>query len=129
LVSASAWGIAAAVVVAGVLLVAGVQKVARPVQWRTQSAGLGVPSSIASVVPLVEIAVGAALLVQWQRHAFAWVAVALFATFTALLALRLAQGQRPPCACFGTLSSRPIGGGHIARNFAFIAIAVLAATL
>ena len=127
--SQSAWGIAAAAVVACVLLVAGVQKVARPVEWRTQSAGLGVPSAIASVVPFVEVAVGAALLVQWQRHAFAWVALALFATFTGLLAIRLAQGQRPPCACFGALSSRPIGASHIARNFAFIAIAVLAATL
>lgn len=125
----SAWGIAAAAVVAGILLLAGVQKLARPLEWRTQSAGLGVPALVARVVPFFEIVLSAALLVQWQRHAFAWAAVALFAIFTGLLALRLAQGQRPPCACFGALSSRPIGAGHLARNFAFIAIAVLAATL
>lgn len=127
--SGSAWGIAAAAVVAGVLLLAGVQKVARPTEWRTQSAGLGVPSNVGNVVPFVEIALGAALLVQWQRHAFAWAAAGLFAIFTGLLALRLSQGQRPPCACFGALSSRPIGAGHLARNVAFIATAVLAATL
>lgn len=127
--SRAAWGIAAAAVIAGVLLLAGVQKVARPADWRTQSAGLGVPAIVATTVPFVEIALGAALIVQWQRHALSWVAAALFATFTGLLAVRLAQGQRPPCACFGALSSRPIGAGHLARNLVFIAIAVAAATL
>ena len=116
-------------VVAGVLLVAGVLKLARPSEWRAQSAGLGVPKLVASSVPFVEIGVGAVLLVQWQRHAFAWAAVALFAAFTALLGLRLAHGERPPCACFGALSSRPIGAGHLARNAVFIVISVLAATL
>ena len=127
--SSSSWGIAAAAVVAGVLLLAGVLKLARPTEWRTQAAGLGVPALITTVVPLVEIGIGAALLVQWQRHAMAWVAVAMFALFTALLGVRLAQGQRPPCACFGALSSRPIGASHVIRNAVFIAIAVMAATL
>lgn len=127
--SRSAWGIAAAAVVAVVLLLAGVLKLARPADWRAQDVGLGVPALIANVVPFVEIGLGAALLVQWQRHVVAWGAVALFAAFTALLGLRLVQGQRPPCACFGSLSSRPIGAAQIARNAVFITIAVLAATL
>ena len=127
--SRSAWGIAAAALVAGVLLLAGVLKLARPREWRTQAAGLGVPGRAAAVVPFVEIAIGAALLVQWQRHALAWAAVALFVMFTTLIGLRLAQGQRPPCACFGALSSRPIGAGHVARNVVFIVAAVLSATL
>jgi hypothetical protein len=88
-----------------------------------------VPALIANVVPFVEIGLGAALLVQWQRHVVAWGAVALFAAFTALLGLRLAQGQRPPCACFGSLSSRPIGAAQIGRNAVFIAIAAAAAVL
>jgi len=125
----STWGVAAAVVVAAVLLLAGVSKLARPAQWREQAAGLGVPVLIAAATPLLEIALGATLLVQWQRHAVAWGAVVLFAVFTALLCVRLAQGQRPPCACFGALSSRPIGAGHLARNAGFIALAVLAAVL
>ena len=111
----------AGVVVAAVLLLAGVLKLARSIDWRAQAAGLGVPKPVATIVPLVEIGIGAALLVQWQRHAFAWAAVALFASFTALLGLRLAHGQRPPCACFGA--------GHVARNVVLIAAAVLAATL
>ncbi len=127
--SRSAWGIAAAVVVAAVLLIAGVLKLARSAEWRAQAKGLGVPGPLAPVVPFIEIALGAALLVQWQRHNFAWAAVVLFAAFTGLLGLRLAQGQRPPCACFGSLSSRPIGAGHLARNAVFIAIAAFAAIL
>ncbi len=122
-------GVVAAVVVAAVLLLAGVLKLARPSEWRTQAAGLGVPHVLAAAVPFVEIGLGAALLVQWQRHAVAWVAVALFAAFTALLGLRLAQGRRPPCACFGSLSSRPIGAVHIVRNIGLLAMGVLAATL
>lgn len=127
--SSSDAGIVAAVVVAGVLLVAGVLKLAQVANWRAQAAGLGVPALVATALPFVEIALGAALLVQWQRHAVAWAAVALFVAFTALLGLRLAQGQRPPCACFGALSARPIGAVHMARNVGFIAIGVLAATL
>lgn len=122
-------GVMASVAVAAVLLVAGVGKVASPAAWRTQAAGMGVTGPIAAVVPFVELLLGALLVVQVQRHVFAWAAVVVFAVFTALLALRLAQGRRPPCACFGSLSVRPIGPGHLARNAVFIAIAVLAATL
>ena len=122
-------GIAAAVVVAAVLLLAGVLKLARPNDWRAQASGLGVPAMLAAVVPFFEIGLGAALLVQWQRHIVAWIAVVLFVAFTALLGLRLAQGQRPPCACFGSLSSRPIGAPTMVRNAVFLAIAVLAAIL
>lgn len=127
--SRSGWGMVAAVVVAAVMLLAGVLKLARPGEWRAQATGLAIPGPFATVVPMFEIGLGAALLVQWQRHWFAWVAVGVFVAFTGLLGLRLLQGKRPPCACFGSLSSRPIGIGHIARNALFIAIAVFAATL
>lgn len=125
----TAWGVAAAVVVAVVLLVAGVSKLARPVQWRSQAAGLGVPASVAPVVPIVEVIVGSLLLVQLHRHALAWTAAALFGSFTLVLVVNLARGNRPPCACFGSLSSKPIGPSHVARNVLFIAVALLAATL
>lgn len=127
--SQSSYAVVAALVVAVVLLLAGVSKLAQSEQWRSQAAGLGVPQPLAVVVPYVELMLGALLLVQLQRHAVAWLAVGLFGAFTALLALRLAQGQRPPCACFGSLSSKPIGPGNLARNAVFIAIAVMAAVL
>ena len=122
-------GVIAAVVVAAVLVSAGVSKVARPAAWRAQATGMGVPGSIASVVPFVELVVGSLLLAQVQRHVVAWSAVGLFVAFSALLALRLAQGRRPPCACFGSFSIRPIGPGHLVRNALFVVLAIAAAIL
>jgi uncharacterized membrane protein YphA (DoxX/SURF4 family) len=117
----------ASLVVAAVFLVSGASKIATPSAWRASLAGLGVPSWLAVPVPVVELAVGALLLVQWHRAAVAWVAVVVLVVFTALLVRRLAQGQRPPCACFGSLSSKPIGVGHLVRNAAFLAAALVAA--
>jgi len=125
--SGSAVGVVAAVVVAVVLLVAGVTKLAQPRQWRSQAAGLGVPRLVAAPVPYIELVLAALLLVQLQRPVVAWLAVVLFVAFTVLLVVRLAQGQRPACACFGSLSAAPIGPGHVARNAVFIALAMVAA--
>lgn len=127
--SRSSVAVAAAVVVGGVLLLAAISKLARPQLWRAQSAGLGVPWTVAVLVPFVELSLGALLLVQLHRQVVAWAAVVLFVAFSALLARRLAQGQHPPCACFGSLSSKPIGPGQLARNALFVALAILAATL
>jgi hypothetical protein len=49
----------------------------------------------------------------------------LLVAFTALLMVRLLQGRRPPCACFGALSSKPIGWGNVARNAVFLALAAV----
>ena len=117
----------AAVVVAGVFLLAAVTKLAGAAEWQRQALGLGVPRAVAAVVPFVEASLGALLLVQWHRAAVAWCTVAVLVAFTVLLVLRLAQGQRPPCACFGSLSAQPIGPWHVVRNLVFIAIAVVAA--
>ena len=127
--SRSTWGAVAAVVVGVVFLVAAVTKLARPAAWRTQSADLRVPWPVAAVVPYVEAVVGALLVVQAMRHAVAWAAAALLVAMTALLAGRLAQGEHPPCACFGAWSASPISMRHVVRNLVFIAVAVMAAVL
>ena len=98
-------------------------------EWRAQSAGLGVPWWLARPVPYVEVALGSLLLVQWQRQAVAWCAVAVLVAFTALIGWQLAHGRRPPCACFGSWSAKPIGRGHLARNLVLIVVAVAAAVL
>lgn len=127
--SASAWGAVASVAVATVFLLAAVTKLARPAAWRAQSGDLGVPWPVAAVVPYVEAVIGALLLVQFQRQVVAWCAVAVLVSFTAVLLVRLAQGQHPPCACFGSWSAAPIGAVSIVRNLVFIAVAVAAAML
>ena len=117
----------AAVVLGAVFLAAGVLKLSALAQWRSQAAGLGVPSSVASLVPYIELVVGALLLVQLQRSFVAWVAAAVLLAFSAVLALQLQRGLRPPCACFGSLSARPIGAGTLVRNGVLLAVALVAA--
>lgn len=125
--SAHTVGVVAAVVVAVVLLVAGISKLSSPHRWRDEASDLGVHVAVATPVPYVEVVLGALLLVQLQRSIVAWVALALFVGFTALLVVRLAQGRRPRCACFGSLSAAPIGVSHVVRNLLFIALALVAA--
>ncbi len=121
------FGVIAAVAVGAILLLAGTTKVARPAAWRAEADGMGVRGVVAAVVPWTELVVGGALAAQVQRHWTAWLAVGLFAAFTALIAVRLGQGRRPPCACFGSLSAKPLGPGHLLRNAVFVALAVVAA--
>ena len=122
-------GVIAAVVTGVVLLVAAITKLAAPQSWRQQAADLGVPAVAAASVPYVEAVLGALLVVQFQRVVMAWCAVVLLTAFTVLLVVRLAQGRRPPCACFGSLTPKPIGPASVVRNVVFIAVPVLAATL
>ena len=117
----------AAALALGLLFIgAGVSKAVMGAAWPAQAQRLGTPRLVAVAVPWVEIIVGAAVA---ARLAITWsviAAVALLATFTALLVARLASGDRPPCACFGAWSTRPLSWWHVARNVAMIALAVIA---
>jgi uncharacterized membrane protein YphA (DoxX/SURF4 family) len=116
-----------ALLVGAAFVVSGVAKLARPDLWRAQAADLGAPRFAITTLPSLELAVGALLVAQWQRSLMASVAAALLAAFTALLSVRIAQGRRPPCACFGSLSARPIGWQHLVRNGLLLGAAAVAA--
>ena len=118
-------GVAAGVAVGAALLVAGVTKLARP-SWVRDAGALGVPRWLARSVPFVELAVGAGLVTGLARRPLAWVAVALLAAFTWVVARSLAAGRRPVCACFGAWSQRPIGPATLVRNGALLLLAVVA---
>lgn len=124
--SAHVASVLAAAAVGATLLVSGASKLAAR-DWPAQAAALGVGRRLASVVPGVELALGAALVVGLARRAAALAAVALLCAFTALLAVRLIQGVRPVCACFGRLSRRPIGWTTLARNVVLIGLAAVVA--
>jgi uncharacterized membrane protein YphA (DoxX/SURF4 family) len=119
-------GTAAAVVVGVVLMLSGAAKLFAPA-WPAQAAELGAPRWAVPVVPWVEVVLGSLLAAGVGRPATAWLAAALLTAFTVLVAVRLAQGRRPPCACFGRLSTRSIGAGTIVRNVVLIGLAVVAA--
>jgi len=121
------WGWAAAIALGTVLLLSGALKVVgRPV-WREQAAALGVPRAVAKVVPFVELALGALLVVDVWRPAAAIVAGLLLIGFTVFLVRLLRRGNRAPCACFGSLSRQELGWSAVVRNLVLIALAIVAA--
>lgn len=121
-------GALASIVLGIVFLVAGGSKLAAGRSWPVQARDLGTPAWMIPILPWLELAVGAALVVQLVEPIPAVVALLLLVGFTAAIAVRLAAGERPACACFGAWSAKPIGAGHLARNAALIAVALLAIT-
>ncbi|MEO7369543.1 MAG: MauE/DoxX family redox-associated membrane protein [Ilumatobacteraceae bacterium] len=119
--------VALSVLLGAVFVVSAVMKLAAPQQWRGQAAELGVPPAVATVVPFAELLVGALLIAQLARHVVALVAGVMLVAFTGLLVVRLSQGRRPPCACFGAWSTKPIGWLDVVRNAVFVAVAVVVA--
>lgn len=118
-------GVVASIVLGGLFLLAGASKIAAGDSWPAQARGLGAPAVVVPIVPWGEIALGAVLVGQVAPVPAAIVALVLLAAFTVLIVVRLAQGRRPPCACFGAWSAKPIGPGHLARNAAMAALAVV----
>lgn len=116
----------AAVVLGCAFLLAGASKIASGGQWPAHARGLGAPRVAIPLLPWIEIALGAALVVQLARPVAATAALLLLLAFTALIARRLAAGEHPPCACFGAWSAKPLGPGHLVRNATLIVVAVLA---
>lgn len=120
-------GIVAGIVVGLALAVAGVLKLLDGPGWIRQAADMGVGRPVSSVVPFVEIGLGVLvashLLAPWPAIG----AVVLMTAMTILIVTRLLDGSRPPCACFGTRSKRPLGAFHVVRNLVLLAVAVIAA--
>lgn len=119
--------VAASVAVGAVFVVAGASKLASGPAWRANATALGAPGWSIPLVPWVELAVGALLVVQVAPPWPAVVAVALLLAFSALIALRLRAGEHPVCACFGQWSASELGPRHLVRNGVLIAVAAIAA--
>ena len=108
-----------------IFVVAGGAKIAAGPAWPVHVRDLGVPMIVAPVLPWVELLIGAALITQLFEPWAAWAAIALTVAFSVLIALRLAQGRRPVCACFGAWSAKPIGPRHLVRNAAMLVLGAL----
>lgn len=107
-------------------VVAGVYKLIEGPAWPTQAADLGVGRPLALVVPWFELVLGAALVVDLAPPWTAIVAVGVLVVFTAVIFRRLVDGSRPPCACFGSRSTEPLGPRHLIRNLVLLVVAVIA---
>jgi peroxiredoxin len=112
-----------------VFAVAGVNKVAAPARTRRALVQFDVPPGwvkvLAVALPLSELTVAFGLAARDTIHTAAAVALGLIVLFTAAAALRLAQGVRPECGCFGVIHPGRIGISTIMRNLAMAAAAAL----
>lgn len=118
--------LAARIVLALVLVAAAVSKLrARRTSCAVTSALLGDRSGpvVAAALPWVEFGV-AFMLVAWWGPIPGIVAAILVLGFTAVVVR--ANARHVPCACFGTPSDAPPGGGAILRNGVLLALAILA---
>ena len=115
-------------VLAAPLLAASVAKAADIASTRVAAAALGVPARIARPVAVGLVASEAIVAVMLLIDPLAWAAAiaatALLAVFTVLVVTSLARGRRPPCNCFGSTSTAPIGPGTLVRNGLLLAVAV-----
>lgn len=116
----------ASVLVGLAFVLAGASKLALGPAWPEQARGFGAPVWIARFVPWIELALGAALVVQLARPLPAIGAIAILMAFTVLIVRHLLAGRSPECACFGAWSTKPVGPGHLARNTALLTLASLA---
>src|SRR5262249_60555088 len=79
----------------------------------------------AVLVPLVELALAAALFPASSARFAAAGAAMLLAAFAVAIAVALARGRRPDCRCFGKLHSYQAAPAALLRNTALAALAVL----
>ena len=117
---------AAAILVASVLAFAGVAKLRDRSATIRSFAQLGLrrPAALATVVPLVELAVSVCLLLRPSVGGL--IAFGLFVMFTALLVPIVAQKRSVACGCFGSTATAPVSARTIVRNVFFIVAALSA---
>ncbi len=125
----AAVALVAALVLALVFVVAGVAKLRRPGATAEDFAELGLPLAgpLAVVVPVVELACAALLVVVpgWGGVA----SFGLLALFTANLAVVVRSGRVVRCACFGAADRDPVSVRHLVRNAVLAVLALAAATI
>src|SRR5687768_9342155 len=105
---------------AAVFLIAGFAKLADRQGTRQAMVDFGVPRVLAApigiLLPLVEIAIGVALIPAASAWWGAIGALALLLLFVLGIGVNLALGRRPDCRCFGQLHSAPAGWRTLVRD-------------
>lgn len=116
-------------ILACVLVVAGVTKLTDQSGTRSAMASFGLPQSLASVItislPMMEILLAWMLLPLATAWHASLLVFALFSVFQAAIAFNLLQGRTPECHCFGQLHSKPLSWGLFGRNTLLLALAGL----
>jgi uncharacterized membrane protein YphA (DoxX/SURF4 family) len=112
---------------AALFLVAGSAKLSRRAETKAAAGELGLPERAAAVaapvLPVLELALAAALTADRTARPAAGAALLLAACFILLSGRALIRGQRPRCRCFGELLHVRIGYGTFALDAGMAAIA------
>jgi methylamine dehydrogenase accessory protein MauD len=119
--------LAARVLLVSVFIVAGLTKLADRAGSKKALVDFGVPASLAAplgvLLPLVELAVAAALIPSSTAWWGAVGALVLLLLFVVGISANLALGRKPECHCFGQLHSEPAGWKTLVRNGVLAAVA------
>lgn len=121
--------VGARLVLFAVFAVAGVAKLLDPDGTRRSLADFHFPQRlvrpVAWLLPVVEIAAAAGLLITPAARSAAVLVLLLLAAFALALGRALARGERPACHCFGQVHAEPISRMTLARNAGLAGLAVL----
>lgn len=118
-----------AAVVGAVLAYAGANKVTAFRQWQQDAKRQNVPALIAYVLPMLELVIGAALVVLKPHPLVLGIATLLLLIFTAYLSAQVIGKSQIPCACFGARVVRPPSWRDVTRNLFLIALLFVSAVL
>ncbi len=114
---------------AAVFLVAAVGKLLDLTGSRRALEGFGVPTAAVPIggvaLPLVELAVGIALLVRPTARWGALCALLMMLAFAGAVDRAMSRGEAPDCHCFGQIHSEPAGPTTLIRNGVLAAMAVV----
>jgi hypothetical protein len=112
-----------------VILFAGATKVSGFQQWKSDARSQGLWPAVAYALPVVELVIGAVLIVLNPNAVVLGLATLLVLIFTVYLVVLVSSGSTIPCACFGAKFSRPPSGRDILRNCAMLVALFLSAAL
>jgi uncharacterized membrane protein YphA (DoxX/SURF4 family) len=120
------------VVLGGIFLVAGAAKVGHAAEFAVEIAGFRlVPAAViapmALGLPLLEILLGACLVLGLFTRTAGWIAVAVFAVFDLAIASAVVRGMSVSCGCFGPNDASVTSWGEVARDAIFIVLALAVA--
>lgn len=118
---------ACAAIVGAVLAYAGANKVTAWKQWINDARRQRVPQPIAYVLPVLELVLGAALMVLKPAPIVLGLSTLVLLIFTVYLSAQVMGKSQIPCACFGARTTRPPSWKDVARNIVLIALLFISA--
>ena len=118
-----------AAVVGVALALAGASKVTAWQQWKTNAARQHVWKIVAVILPVLELVLGAVLIVLRPSATALGLATLMLVVFTSFLALQVTTKSQVPCACFGSHVTRAPSWRDVLRNLAMIALLFISASL